>query len=63
MTRIASGAMLKSLRHSLDLSVNDLADLIDVNERTIRRWEDGEAPKAVIMLLRMWRKYGIPVKG
>lgn len=47
--------MLKPLRQALNLSVNELSDLIDVNERTIRRWEYGEVPtpKAVIMLLEM----------
>ncbi len=48
--------MLKALRKSLDLSINDLADLIDVAPRTIRRWEEGSVPTpyAVILLLGAW---------
>jgi len=33
---------LKAARRELGLSVNDLADLIDVDERTLRAWELGE---------------------
>lgn len=45
--------MLKELRNRLGWSVNDLSDYIEVNSRTIRRWELGElpTPKAVILLL------------
>ncbi len=48
------GHMLKDLRKKLDLSVNELADLLGVNERTVRRWEFGtrETPQAVILLLQ-----------
>jgi DNA-binding transcriptional regulator YiaG len=33
---------LKEARHFLGLSVNDLADLLGVDERTLRAWEHGE---------------------
>lgn len=54
--------MIKQLRRQLELSVNNLSALIEVNERTIRRWEHGEidTPRAVVLLLEMWVKYGIP---
>lgn len=47
---------MKKLRKALNLSINDLAAMLDVNERTIRRWEHGEVPtpKAVLMLLEIW---------
>lgn len=53
--------MIKPLRKALNLSVNDLSELIDVNERTIRRWEYGEieTPAAIPLLLKMWVKYGV----
>lgn len=35
---------LKSLRHSLGLSINQFAELVGVEGRTCRRWEDGERP-------------------
>lgn len=52
--------MIKPLRKALNLSINDLSSLIDVNERTIRRWETREVPtpKAVTLLLGMWVKHG-----
>lgn len=31
----------KEARHALGLSINDCADLCNVNARTIRRWEAG----------------------
>jgi len=42
----------KQFRHSLGLSVNQCADMLGVNERTLRRWEYGEipTPKAVLMV-------------
>lgn len=42
---------LKTLRKALGLSVNQLADWLDVNERTVRRWEYGEigTPKSILM--------------
>ena len=45
---------LKQQRIALGWSVNELAAYIDVNERTVRRWEYGElaTPKAVTLLLR-----------
>lgn len=48
--------MIKRLRKSLSLTINDLAALIDVNERTIRRWEHEEVPtpKAVVLLMQLW---------
>jgi DNA-binding transcriptional regulator YiaG len=54
-------AMIKPLRKSLNLSVNDLSELIDVNERTIRRWETLEVPtpKAVLLLMKAWVKHGV----
>lgn len=47
--------MLKDLRKSLDLSINELADLIDVAPRTIRRWEEGsvDTPITVMILLKL----------
>lgn len=52
--------MIKTLRKALNLSVNDLSALIDVNERTIRRWEYGEVPtpKAVTMLMELLHATG-----
>lgn len=45
--------MLKTLRNKLDLSLQDVADIMKVNVRTIRRWDDGgiDTPHAVILVL------------
>lgn len=53
---------LRPLRNQLRLSVGALSELIDVNERTIRRWETREipTPKAVVLLLQMATKHGLP---
>jgi DNA-binding transcriptional regulator YiaG len=47
--------MIKTLRKALGWSVNDLSTYIEVDERTVRRWEYGErpTPKAVILLLEL----------
>ena len=52
--------MIKKLRQELDWSVNQLADYIEVNERTVRRWEAGDIPEplAVTLLLQYVLKYG-----
>ena len=46
--------MLKTLRNKLDLSLQDVADIMKVNVRTIRRWDDGDVdtPHAVILVLQ-----------
>lgn len=37
-----TGADLKTLRESLNLSAQELADILDIKaERSVRRWEDG----------------------
>ena len=38
---IQTSQQFKKARHTLDLSVRQCADLCNVNERTIRRWETG----------------------
>lgn len=51
---------LKPLRLALGLSVNQLADWLQVDERTLRRWEYGErpTPHAVILACQYRQQYG-----
>ena len=51
----------KQIRHSLGLSISQMANAIGVEERTIRRYESGdrEIGKPVQILLRYISFYGI----
>ena len=51
---------LKQLRERQGLKPADLARLLDVNERTVRRWERGWAPRP-IQMVRLSRLLGEPV--
>ena len=53
---------IRRKRKELGLSINELADVIGVNERTVRRWENGdiETPYAITVLLWYMVEYGIP---
>ena len=55
--------MIKQQRIALGWSVNELAAFIEVNERTVRRWEYGElpTPRAVTLLLQYVEKDGANV--
>ena len=44
MENITSGAQLATVRHSLGLSLKELAHELDINERTVRAWEENSAP-------------------
>jgi transcriptional regulator with XRE-family HTH domain len=40
-----TGAELKTLREGLNLSAQEMADILDIKaERSVRRWEDGSRP-------------------
>ena len=39
-----TSAELKDARHRLGLSVGDLARILNIDDRTLRRWEAGEKP-------------------
>jgi DNA-binding transcriptional regulator YiaG len=65
---------LRQGRLALGLTVVQFADIFDVNERTLRSWEKGEArgpiPKPIALLVRLAlrhahvrRELGIPPKA
>ena len=39
-----SGNEFRKLRKAMGLSQNELSQMIDVSERGVRRWENGEVP-------------------
>ncbi len=43
---IQTSAQFASARHRLDLSVSQCAKVVNVEERTLRRWEAGDKPPA-----------------
>lgn len=48
-------AQLKQARQSLGLSVSQLADVLNTEPRTIRRWEDGtRQPNPVAVRVMEW---------
>lgn len=51
---------LKQQRQFLNISVNELANYLQVSSRTIRRWERGDlpTPHAVTLLLQFVIQYG-----
>jgi putative transcriptional regulator len=52
--KVLSGAEIRFLRHELDMSQNTLAQMLDVTEQTVRRWEQEKLsiPRAADALLR-----------
>lgn len=54
----------KQLRKKLRWTVKQFATFIEVNERTVRRWESGETPtpKVVTLLLKVLVKYSRSLK-
>jgi DNA-binding XRE family transcriptional regulator len=36
------GFFFKSMRESIGYSLTDMADLLDIHDQTLRRWEKGE---------------------
>lgn len=50
--RSLHGGMLRDLMASIGATVDDLSKVLDVNERTVRRWlSNDDAPRAVLMAL------------
>lgn len=45
----------KEARHTLGLSVSDVADILNTEPRTVRRWEDGtRSPNPVAVRVMQW---------
>jgi DNA-binding transcriptional regulator YiaG len=57
-----TGREFEKLRESLGVTQAALADLLDVEARTVRRWASGasDVPLAVALLMTFWGKNGIP---
>jgi len=41
---VKTSVEFKEARHKLGLSVYELGSIINIDARTVRRWEDGERP-------------------
>jgi transcriptional regulator with XRE-family HTH domain len=56
-----TGEQLRIIREDLDLTQEQLADMLDINRRTISRWEQGQIPipKAIDLAMEalLRRKY------
>lgn len=52
--KILSGSEIRFLRHELLMSQNTLANILDVTEQTVRRWEQGrqQIPRSADAVLR-----------
>jgi DNA-binding transcriptional regulator YiaG len=48
---VAAG--LREMRNALGISQEGLARELDVSVKTVRRWEQGTPPKAVLMYLNL----------
>lgn len=49
-----SGAELFALRNGWGVSIEDIADFLGVNPRTVRRWESGEARLSLPVTAEVW---------
>lgn len=52
---------IEELQDDIDLSLEDIARLLRVNGRTIRRWKahPDQIPHSVALLFGYWKKYGV----
>lgn len=52
--KVLSGSEIRFLRHEVGMSQSTLAKLLDVNEQTVRRWEQDkqELPRAADAIIR-----------
>ena len=53
------GAVLRDTRTSLKIHAENLAEIADMNPKTLRRLEGGEATKAVKSLFKVLEELGI----